>query len=190
MAEVDHLTRLAHRARTGDEGALDAFVDGTYEQVRRFCTSLVDEQSADDLAQETFVRAVRALARFRGDASARTWLLAIARHVCLDELRARSRRRRDGEKLLGTPGVPSVADASQESVVADLLGRVEPDRRIAFVLTQVLGLSYDDAARTCGCPTGTIRSRVARARADLIKLLGHRPQIPSARVDDLCDTGT
>jgi RNA polymerase sigma-70 factor (ECF subfamily) len=187
---MDHLTRLAHRARTGDEGALDAFVDGTYEQVWRFCAGLLDEQSADDLAQETFVRAVRALSRYRGDASARTWLLAIARHVCLDELRARGRRRRGGEVPRGTSGVPPVADASQESVVADLLGRLEPDRRIAFVLTQVLGLSYDEAARACGCPTGTIRSRVARAREDLLKLLGHRRETQSPRAEDFCDTGT
>ena len=59
-----------------------------YGQVWQLCGSLVDDQSADDLAQETFIRAVRTLPRFRGDASARTWLLAIARHACMDELRA------------------------------------------------------------------------------------------------------
>ena len=66
----------------------------SYRDVWRLCAALVDEQAAEDLAQETFVRATRALQGFRGHSSARTWVLAIARHVCMDELRARSRRRR------------------------------------------------------------------------------------------------
>lgn len=185
---MDALTRLARRAQRGDKGALDAFVECSYDQVWRFCAGLVDAQSADDLAQETFVRAVRALPRFKGSASARTWLLAIARHACLDYLRTRSRRR-EGEVPLG-PSSPSVADASQESVVADLLDRIEPDRRIALVLTQVLGLSYDEAAQACECPTGTIRSRVARARADLLELLGHAERSRDDRRENLSDTGT
>jgi RNA polymerase sigma-70 factor (ECF subfamily) len=53
----------------------------------------------------------------------------------------------------------------------DLIGRLDPDRRAAFVLTQLLHIPYDQAARVCGCPAGTIRSRVARARGDLISML-------------------
>ncbi len=56
--------------------------------------------------------------------------------------------------------------------VADLLARLDPDRREAFVLTQLLGLPYAEAAEVAGCPVGTIRSRVARARADLVDALG------------------
>jgi RNA polymerase sigma-70 factor, ECF subfamily len=170
---VDALTSLAVAARAGDNSALEAFVRAAYGQVWRLCASLVDEQSADDLAQETFVRAIRSLRRFRGESSARTWLLAIARHTCLDELRSRSRRRRRDDSR-GTQdahrGV-AVADASQEIVIADLIGQLEPARRAAFVLTQTLGLSYDEAAQVCECPPGTIRSRVARARSDLLSLL-------------------
>lgn len=173
VAAVDGLTRLANAARTGDKRALEAFVDAAYEQVWRLCATLVDEQSGDDLAQETFVRAVRALPAFRGDSSARTWLLAIARHTCLDELRARARRRRrDALASPTTREEPSAPDASQEVGVSDLVRQLEPERRAAFVLTQMLGLSYDEAAAICGCPAGTIRSRVARARAELVNLLG------------------
>jgi RNA polymerase sigma-70 factor (ECF subfamily) len=65
-----------------------------------------------------------------------------------------------------------LADRTAEGVVvADLLARLDPDRREAFVLTQLLGLSYAEAAEVAGCPVGTIRSRVARARADLIDSL-------------------
>jgi RNA polymerase sigma-70 factor (ECF subfamily) len=171
---VDALTPLAFSARAGDNAALDAFIQAAYDEVWRLCAVLVDEQSADDLAQETFLRAVRALPRFRGDSSARTWLLAIARHTCMDELRSRTRRRRRDASLLGSglDNRSTVADTGQEVAVADLLARLEPARRAAFVLTQTLGLSYDEAARVCECPAGTIRSRVARARADLLNLLG------------------
>jgi RNA polymerase sigma-70 factor (ECF subfamily) len=68
--------------------------------------------------------------------------------------------------------VPHLDAVAQGAAVADLLARLEPDRREAFVLTQFLGLPYAEAAEVAGCPVGTIRSRVARARADLIDLLG------------------
>ncbi|HMK97795.1 MAG TPA: sigma-70 family RNA polymerase sigma factor [Acidimicrobiales bacterium] len=167
---MDLLTQLAQRARQGDTRALGRFVEATYQEVSRFCAGLVDEKAADDLCQETFTRAVRALPKFRGDSAARTWLLAIARHACLDELRLRARRRR---REAGAAVAPqsAVADPSGAVIVADLLRELEPDRRTAFVLTQVVGLSYQEAAQVCACPLGTIRSRVARARADLVALI-------------------
>jgi RNA polymerase sigma-70 factor (ECF subfamily) len=167
---VDALTRLALAARTGDRAALDRLVEGAYEQVWRLCARMVDDQCADDLAQEAFLRAVRALPTFRAEASARTWLLAIARNTCMDELRTRSRRRRRDASLIG--GMDgregTTTDAGQEVGVSDMLARLAPERREAFVLTQMLGLSYNEAAEVCDCPPGTIRSRVARARGDLI----------------------
>ena len=146
------------------------FVEAGYQEVWRFCASLISGKEADDLCQEVFARAVKALPNFRGESSARTWLLSIARHTCADEVRARSRRRRQEAIAAGTQEV-TVADPSGNVAVADLIGQLEGDRRTAFVLTQVLGLSYAEAARVCDCPTGTIRSRVARARADLLGLL-------------------
>jgi RNA polymerase sigma-70 factor (ECF subfamily) len=64
-----------------------------------------------------------------------------------------------------------VPDAAEDVAVADLLARLDPDRRAAFVLTQMLRMSYQEASVVCGCPVGTIRSRVARARDDLIAML-------------------
>ena len=181
---MDGLTRLALAAGRGDTTALDALVEETYQQVWRFCAALVDRQSADDLAQETFIRAVRNLPGFGGDASARTWLLAVARHTCLDELRARDRRRRRDASLRDLHRSPAVVvDAAGEIAVTDLVAHLDPERRAAFVLTQWLGLSYLDAASVCDCPVGTIRSRVARARAELVELLSS-----SAREVPLADT--
>ncbi|MGP0031203.1 MAG: sigma-70 family RNA polymerase sigma factor [Acidimicrobiales bacterium] len=178
---MDALTRLALAARDGDRGSLDRLVEGIYDQVWRLCARLVDEQCADDLAQDTFVRAVRALPTFRGEASARTWLLAIARNTCMDELRTRGRRRRrDASLAPGTTGAGTTGDAGQQIDVTDLLARLTRDRREAFVLTQMLGLSYREAAQVCACPPGTIRSRVARARADLLDALDHTGPAPSS----------
>jgi RNA polymerase sigma-70 factor (ECF subfamily) len=172
---VDALTRLALAARDGDETSLDRFVEGSYDQVWRLCARLVDEQCADDLAQDAFIHAVGSLSSYRGEASARTWLLAIARNTCMDELRARSRRRRrDASVVAGATTSGSNADAGQQIAVTDLLTRLSPDRREAFVLTQMLGLSYEEAAEICACPIGTIRSRVARARALLVDALSDR----------------
>jgi RNA polymerase sigma-70 factor (ECF subfamily) len=175
VPDVDALTRLALAARDGDEDALARFVEGTYDQVWRLCARLVDEQCADDVAQDAFIRAVGALPKFQAAASARTWLLAIARNTCMDELRTRSRRRRRDASVLALAGDPGgttmTGDAGQKVAMIDMLARLSPERREAFVLTQMLGLSYLEAAQVCACPTGTIRSRVARARADLIDAL-------------------
>ena len=180
---VEKLSRLALAARRGEPGALEAFIETGYEQVRRLCAGLVDDQSAADLTQETFVRAVSGLRRYRADAPALTWLLAIARHTCMDELRTRTRqRRRDGQVSAGCDGASTSPDPADEVSVRDLIGRLDPDRRAAFVLTQLLQLPYDQTARICGCPPGTVRSRVARARDDLIGMLAAaQPRQPRRR---------
>jgi RNA polymerase sigma-70 factor (ECF subfamily) len=175
VPDVDALTRLALAARDGDETSLDQFVEGCYDQVWRLCARLVDEQCADDLAQDAFIQAVGSLSRYRGESSARTWLLAIARNMCMDELRARTRRRRrDASVKAGAATPGSNADAGQRIAVTDMLSRLSPERREAFVLTQMLGLTYEEAAEVCACPIGTIRSRVARARALLIDAMSDR----------------
>src|SRR5690606_33892343 len=79
---VDELTRLAMAAGAGDRVAMTAFVRRTQPEVWRLCARLGDRDVADDLTQEVYLRALPALVRFRADASARTWLLQIARHVC------------------------------------------------------------------------------------------------------------
>lgn len=169
---MDRLTRLALSAAGGDLEARDAFARAAYADVWRLCATLVDRQGADDMAQETFVRAMRGLSRFHGDSSARTWILSVARHVCMDEMRATYRRRRAVRSGLGRSAETLAPDPSEITTVDDLLTRLEPDRRAAFFLTQHLELSYAEAAVACECPVGTIRSRVARARADLLALLG------------------
>ena len=167
---VDELTQMALAAATGDRAAVAAFVRRTQPEVWRVCARLGDRDDADDLTQEVYLRALPALARFRADASARTWLLQIARHVCADHVRGSTRRRALLDRLARRERTEAAtADRSGEVELDEALAALEPDRRAAFVLTQVAGLSYAEAAAVCEVPVGTIRSRVARARTDLLE---------------------
>ena len=179
MGDEDPITAMALAAGRGDRAALDQFIRATERDVWRTVAFLADPGSADDLTQETYLRALGSLSRFAGRSSARTWLLSIARRVVVDQVRRNQARPRttagvDVEGLLGTPQFAARFEDVVE--VRMLLDGLSPERRDALVLTQVLGLSYDEAAEVCGCPLGTIRSRVARARDDLIA---------AARRDDL-----
>jgi RNA polymerase sigma-70 factor (ECF subfamily) len=159
---------LALAAARGDAVAFAELVRSTEADVWRACAALVDRDSAEDLVQETYLQAHRALARFDRRSSARTWLLSIARHVCHDEIRRRTRQRRN---LAVSPAPAAVADHAGGVELGIVLAALESERREAFVLTQLIGLSYLEAAQVCGCPVGTIRSRVARARTDLVQAL-------------------
>lgn len=170
---LDDATHWALRARDGDPAAQAAFVRATQTEVWRFTAALVDRDSADDLLQDTYLRAFRALPAFEGRSSARTWLLGIARRACADHLRTVVRRRRLDERLTGQAYTDHpYPDPAGQFGANDLLRRLPAERRGAFVLTQLLGLSYAEAAAVEGVPVGTIRSRVARARTELVEAVG------------------
>jgi RNA polymerase sigma-70 factor (ECF subfamily) len=167
---VDELTSLARAAGRGDRAALARLVRQTQADVWRLCAHLVDPASADDLAQETYLRAIPALRKFRGEAPVLIWLLTIARRTCAAEIASRAKHRQLAARLAATPEAAMGQHAwgpDARALAASLLAGLDPDRRAAFVLTQMLGCSYAEAAQICGCPVGTIRSRVARARDDL-----------------------
>lgn len=169
-APVDDITAWALRARAGDPVAEAAFVRATQVEVWRLAAALVDAGAADDLTQETYLRAFRALAAFEGRSSARTWLLGIARRACADHLRQVVRRRRLEQRLAAeVVRATGPADPADLPGSAELIDGLSEERRSAFVLTQLLGLSYAEAAEVESVPVGTIRSRVARARAELVE---------------------
>ena len=175
MVRVDELSRLARTAARGDRTALTELIRATQRDVWRLCAHLVDPEAADDLTQETYLRAVPALRGFRGEAPLRVWLLTIARRVCAAEIKSRQRDRGALARLTaGEQGRLADADPADAITGVDLqllLAALTEDRRIAFVLTQVLGCSYAETADICAVPVGTVRSRVARARADLDAML-------------------
>jgi RNA polymerase sigma-70 factor (ECF subfamily) len=162
---LDPLRPYVDAALEGDDVAVAELVRLTQPAVWQVCVAMGTPGEVEDLVQDTYVRALGALSRYRGEAPVRVWLLAIARRVCADHVRRRQRRRRLLERVgsqMTVSGVPA------PEVVDDLLDVLDTDRREAFVLTQLVGLSYAEAAAVVGCPIGTIRSRVARARADLL----------------------
>ncbi|NJP65817.1 sigma-70 family RNA polymerase sigma factor [Streptomyces spiramenti] len=177
--EAGDRTEIALRAaRSGATEDVARFVAAFEPDVRRYITFLrPDTDGVDDLTQETLLRAIASLPRFEGRSSARTWLLSIARRTVVDSVRQASARPR----FTDVPDWRQVAEHRQcagalpgfEEGVAlrELLELIPAERREAFVLTQLLGLPYDRAAAVCDCPVGTVRSRVARARAELLRLL-------------------
>jgi RNA polymerase sigma-70 factor (ECF subfamily) len=168
---VDLLTSTALKARDGDRVALEGLMRLVQGDVWRLCKYMVDAQSADDLAQDALVKMIGSLHRVTAEHNVRAWTLGIARHTCLDEIRRRQRRRRLQNDYEGTR--PLIAEPTDTSIdLRELISSIDIDRRDAFVLTQLVGLSYEEVAAICECPIGTIRSRVARARLDLQALVG------------------
>jgi len=174
----DYVTDLALKAGRGDAVALTEFIARTQDDVWRLLAHLAGRESADDLTQETYLRVLKALPRFAARSSARTWLLSLARRTWADSVRHDLARPQSAAAGYGdveyrsvTETAPSSDDASVWSEMMDaraLLDSLAPERREALVLTQVLGYSYEEAAKIAGVRVGTIRSRVARARRDLV----------------------
>lgn len=169
---MDSLTRLLVDAQDGDRRALERFVAATHHDVTEVCRYLGDRDNVDDLTQETYQRAILALPRYRATGPARHWLLTIARRTCADATRRRTRRRVLQQRVADlTDPVDVVAQPADRSHVDELLHRLDDDRRAAFVLTQLHGFRYEEAASILDVPVGTIRSRVARAREQLLGLV-------------------
>jgi RNA polymerase sigma-70 factor, ECF subfamily len=160
---------LIAAALAGDRVALGAFIRETQADVWRYCAYLGRGLETDDLVQETYLRALRALPKYQGRAPARVWLLGIARRVCADAIRSAQRRRRIDMLLTRVPAHhPDIAGHVTLIAIVSVLPR---EQRDALVLTQVIGVSYDEAAQICSVPIGTIRSRVARGREGLQRQL-------------------
>lgn len=168
----DDLTELLVAASDGDQLALSVVVRRLYPDVVRYCAARVAPEVAEDVAQDVFLRVARSVPGFAERASARTWVFAIARRACADAVRKRVRDR--GREVVGVPEDvegPFVAAADSALDILPLLDQLDADRREAFELTQLVGLTYGEAADVLEVPIGTIRSRVARAREHLIELL-------------------
>ncbi|GAA2627855.1 sigma-70 family RNA polymerase sigma factor [Paractinoplanes durhamensis] len=171
---TDPLAALAFAAGRGDRDALTDLIRLTQRDVLRFLAPLTSPAEVEDLAQETYLRAVGALPRFAGRSTVRTWLFSIARRVAADHVRHATRRPRtaalpdwesNAEAVTATRGASRF---EEHHALTELIRALAPDRREAFLLTQVAGLSYAEVAEICDCPVGTIRSRIARAREDLV----------------------
>jgi RNA polymerase sigma-70 factor, ECF subfamily len=155
---------LARRAARVDRLAFANLCEGLHQDVWRYCWSLTGERHlADDATQETFLRATTAIARFRGDAPVRVWFVVLARRSVGSVLERHHR-----SPVPSEPVTIPVRDATGTIDLGALIADLTPEARQAFVLTQMLGFSYADAAVAMGTPIGTVRSRVFRAKATLV----------------------
>ena len=171
-------------ARAGDAGAFESLVLRYQARIVNYASAMVhDTGVAEDVAQETFVRAWRGLARFRGESSFKTWLYRIATNVARTHLDRRGRQARladrsldDEEEVLQAGDVPAAAPDPETSLVTReaidrALGELPEELRAALVLRDVEGLDYKEIAAVTGAPMGTVESRIFRARRHMRRLL-------------------
>lgn len=185
---------LVLRSQLGDRQALNDLVDRLHPPVHRFLRTIAgDEDVADDLAHETWLRALRTLARLREPASIRPWLFTIARRTANDRLRALYRHRAVVDDRLGADGDHQADDGAFDELaravdrlhVTTLVVRLDLELRELVDLFYLEQFSVDEVAAIVGVPSGTVKSRLHRARrrlAELDRPGGHRtPADPIGR---------
>ncbi|MBB1061132.1 RNA polymerase sigma factor RpoE [Marilutibacter spongiae] len=178
---LDHALdqELVRRVQQGDSAAFDALVRKYQHRIVGLVGRYVSDWSeCQDVAQETFIRAYRALGNFRGDAQFYTWLHRIAVNTAKNHLVAQNRRpptddvdAADAEQFDGgirlrdtdTPEHELMRQQVERSVM-DTVESLPEELRVAITLREVEGLSYEEIARQMDCPIGTVRSRIFRAR--------------------------
>jgi len=178
---------LVKRVQKGDKGAFDLLVLKYEHKIVNLVMRYVrDPETALDISQEAFIKAYRALPRFRGDSAFYTWLYRIAVNTAKNHLAAQRRRPTDIEldlqdpdqyglhaklKETDTPEAVSLSDELQE-ILERAIQALPDDLRTAIVLRELDGMSYEEIAQTMDCPVGTVRSRIFRARDAIGKKVG------------------
>ncbi|KAA0943189.1 MULTISPECIES: sigma-70 family RNA polymerase sigma factor [unclassified Pseudomonas] len=167
---------LIQRAVTGNRQAFAALVGSHQARVFHFIRRLLGcSDEAADLTQETFIRAFQALPRWRPEARFQTWLLQIARNAALDTLRKRRRHAEDpledhAELVDPAPSPLKQLESGRRLMLLErLLAGLPQEQREILLLREVEGLSYDELAATLQINTGTVKSRLARARGALLR---------------------
>ncbi len=202
-SDVDE-PELIRYAQQGDLESFNRLIQIYERQVFNLAWRIMgDSDSAADATQEAFISAYKAVGRFRGG-SFRSWMMRIVTNACYDELRRRKRRPAGSlEKLFDEVGVPEPDDpgdlihkpedpetaaerAELSYAIQDCLNRLPDDFRVVAVLADVHGYEYGEVARVIGKPLGTVKSRLARARARLRECLQrHRELLPATyRLED------
>lgn len=178
---------LVKRVQKGDKGAFDLLVLKYEHKIVNLVMRYVrDPEQALDIAQEAFIKAYRALPRFRGDSAFYTWLYRIAVNTAKNYLAAQRRRPTDIELDLQDPeqyglhaklketDTPEAVALSQElqDTLEHAIEALPDDLRTAIILRELDGMSYEEIAQTMDCPVGTMRSRIFRARDAISKKVG------------------
>ncbi len=171
LSVEDEQPKLLDAAAAGDAAAFDALVQQHAQRVFRLAFAMLgSREDAEDVQQETFVRAFRRLSTFRGDSSFGAWICSIAARLCLT--RRRRARRAEGftcqlpDHLLSSTGDPHQRLLEREAAarVQQALADLSPPDRLLIVLKCIEGLSHDEISRILRCSPGSSRSRLSRAK--------------------------
>lgn len=171
MAQVDDRV-LVEAAQAGDPDAFEMLVRRHQASVYRIALRLLGSSAdADDVTQDTFVRAWRSLARFRGESTFPTWLYRIVTRRCLDLLAAHRPTEVLDEDQLGVSADPVTTIEQRERLraIAQQIKILPPDQRAALVLREFEGLSYEQVADVLQTTVSAIKGRLHRARLTLLK---------------------
>ena len=172
--------------RSGDAASLDRFFRSHVVYVERVISRLIGPSvDLPDLVQTTFVEALQSFARFRGEASLKTWLTRIAVHVAMHQLRAGVRRHAPLELVPDAmqpadPGHAADADVSMQQLARrlhGLLDRLAPKKRVAFLLHAVDDYSVDEVAALTGASRAATKSRIWFARRELLAATHRQPEL-------------
>jgi len=170
---------LVEQVQQGDKQAFDVLVLKYQNKIIQLVNRYVhDSDEARDVAQEAFIKAYRAIGRFRGDSAFYTWLYRIAINTAKNYLVASGRRpprsdidAQDAEQYEGATGLKEYATPERlllkdeiQTAIAEAIDDLPDDLRTAIILRELEGLSYEEIAQTMECPIGTVRSRIFRAR--------------------------
>jgi RNA polymerase sigma-70 factor, ECF subfamily len=164
------------RAQKGDAAALDAVLRHHYDAIRSICHRIViNSADADDATQMALISVARALPSFNRRSSLSTWVYRIATNAALDELRRISRRAIPTEASAMERAQPdSTGEVDTQMLIAQALGGVAAEYRVVLVLRHVADLDYEEIASILDIPIGTVRSRLARGRAQLTEIVGNQ----------------
>ncbi len=183
---ADDDRQLVARVQKGDKRAFDLLVLKYQSRILALVVRFVqDSHEAQDVTQEAFVKAYRALGNFRGESAFYTWLYRIAINTAKNYLVSRNRRppasgvdAQDAEFFEGDHALKNIDSPERlllrdeiDKTVQDSIGKLPEDLRVALTLREYEGLSYEDIAAVMQCPVGTVRSRIFRAREAVDKAL-------------------
>lgn len=189
----DNEKSLLEKSKAGDITAFEQLIDGYQHKIFNIALRIVGNyDDASDLAQEVLIRVYKSISAFKEQSSFSTWIYRITTNACLDEIRKRKNRKiisldeeikvDDGEmkrQIVSDEPLPEDTAEKRElkKMVNDAISRLSEEHRMAIVLRDIQGFSYEEIARMINCPEGTVKSRISRARQSLKNVLQSKREL-------------